>query len=173
RLENPVREAKREHVLDRLLAEVVVDPEDLLLAKVLEQRRRQPLRGFEVVAERLLDHQPCPALVVAPLFECLDDGGIGRRRHREIEDAVPAELLVRQVAGGAEDDKRAGIRRPPQSEALGERVLLQLLRGRAHCSGLFSRWPPKPFRIAERTRLPHSASPREAKRSNSEAASTG
>ena len=36
RLEDPVREAEREHVLDRLLAEVVVDPEDLVLLEVLE-----------------------------------------------------------------------------------------------------------------------------------------
>ena len=35
RLEDPVREPQREHVLDRLLAEVVVDPEDLALVEVL------------------------------------------------------------------------------------------------------------------------------------------
>ena len=34
RLEDPVREPEREHVLDRLLAEVVVDAEDLVLAEV-------------------------------------------------------------------------------------------------------------------------------------------
>src|SRR3954469_24436368 len=38
---------------------------------------------------------------------------------------------------------------------------------------LFSRWPPKALRIAERTRLPKSASPRDEKRSNSDAESTG
>jgi hypothetical protein len=37
RLEDPVREAERKHVLDRLLAEVVVDPEDLVLDEVIEQ----------------------------------------------------------------------------------------------------------------------------------------
>src|SRR5262249_35323019 len=85
------------------------------------------------------------------------------------------ELLVRQVAGGAEDDERAGIGRLAQGEALGERVLRlrRLLGGLRHCSGLFSRWPPKAWRIAERTRSPKSASPREAKRLNSDAASTG
>ena len=94
RLEDPVREAEREHVLDRLLAEVVVDPEDLVLAEVLEQRGRQLLCRGEVVAERLLDDEPRPAAVVATLAERLDDGGKGRRRHGEVEDAVAAELLL-------------------------------------------------------------------------------
>ena len=35
RLEDAVREPQRQHVLDRLLAEVVVDPEDLVLGEVL------------------------------------------------------------------------------------------------------------------------------------------
>ena len=46
------------------------------------------------------------------------DGERVERRH---------DLLVRQVARRAEDDERAGIGRPPQREAVGERVLL--LRG--------------------------------------------
>ena len=37
RLEDPVREPERQHVLDRLLAEVVVDPEDLVLGEVRAQ----------------------------------------------------------------------------------------------------------------------------------------
>ena len=41
RLEDPVREAKGEHVLDRLLAEVVVDPEDLLLGEVAADQLRE------------------------------------------------------------------------------------------------------------------------------------
>src|SRR5262249_32879636 len=76
-------------------------------------------------------------------------------------------------AGGAEDDKRARLGRPLQVQALEQRVLELRLRRLGHCSGLFSRWPPKALRIAERTRLPQAASPREAKRSKSEAASTG
>ena len=58
RLEDAVREPQREHVLDRLLAEVVVDAEDLALLEVLLQLRVQLARRGEVVAERLLDDQP-------------------------------------------------------------------------------------------------------------------
>src|SRR3954451_23259335 len=225
RLEDPVREAEREHVLHGLLAEVVVDPEDLLLAEVLEQGRGQLLRRLEVVAERLLDHEARPAAIVSPLAERLDDRGESGRRHGEVEDAVAPELLllvklaervvelvlaagvgevgrnvvqlrrelvpgvlaervarvlldrrlhvlpkgvvvalrardahdcearrqqaadgerierrhqllVGEVAGGAEDHERAGIGRPPQGKALGEWVLLLLGRRRGHCSWL-------------------------------------
>ena len=64
RLEQLVGEAQREEVLDRLLAEVVVDPEDRVrredrLDDVVELARR-----LEVVAERLLDDDPAPLLAV-------------------------------------------------------------------------------------------------------------
>ncbi len=65
RLEDAVREAQRQHVLDRLLAEVVVDPEDLVLAEPAVEQVVQLARGGEVVAERLLDDQPHPALLRA------------------------------------------------------------------------------------------------------------
>ena len=55
RLEDPVREAEREQVLDRLLAEVVVDPEDLRLVEVLRAARRSapaPSRGRGRTASR-------------------------------------------------------------------------------------------------------------------------
>src|SRR5207248_11493484 len=83
------------------------------------------------------------------------------------------QLLVREVAGRAEDDERAGIRRAPEREPFEKLVVLLLLGGLGHCSGLFSRWPPKACRMADRTRLPQSASPRDAKRSNRDAARTG
>ena len=62
RLEDAVREPQRQHVLDRLLAEVVVDAEDLVLGEVLLDLGVQLARRREVVAERLLDDQPDPAL---------------------------------------------------------------------------------------------------------------
>ena len=61
RLEDPVGEAQDEHVLDRLLAEVVVDPVDLALVEVRAQERVQLPRARRVVAERLLDDQARPA----------------------------------------------------------------------------------------------------------------
>ena len=62
RLEDAVREPQRQHVLHRLLAEVVVDPEDLALVEVLREQRVERAGRGEVVAERLLDDQPRPAL---------------------------------------------------------------------------------------------------------------
>ena len=73
RLEDAVREPQREHVLDGLLAEVVVDPEDLALLEVLAELRGQLLRRREVVAERLLDDEARPAAVVLPFPERVDD----------------------------------------------------------------------------------------------------
>ena len=99
RLEDAVREAKDQHVLDRLLAQVVVDPEDLALLEVLEDRGVQLLRALEVVAERLLDDEPCPARRMPALAELGDDGLNRRRRDGEVVDAVPGRsvLLVELV----------------------------------------------------------------------------
>src|SRR5206468_3524234 len=129
------------------------------VARVLLHRRLHVLPESVVVAVGARDADDCEAR-----RQQAADGERVERRH---------ELLVREVAGGAEDDERAGIRRLPQGEALRERVLLLRGRGGGHSSGLFSRWPPKPLRMAERTRSPKSASPREANLLNSEAASTG
>jgi hypothetical protein len=50
RLEDAVREAERQHVLHGLLAEVVVDAEDLVLAEVPEDFLVQALRRRKVEA---------------------------------------------------------------------------------------------------------------------------
>src|SRR5262249_10800776 len=71
---------------------------------------------------------------------------------RNVQGAPPDEglergkdLLVGEVAGGAEEDER-----------------VRGLRCRHEC---FSSWPPNSRRMADMTRLAKSASPREAKRS--------
>ena len=96
RLEDAVREPQRQHVLHRLLAEVVVDAEDLALGEVLLQARVQLARRREVVAERLLDDQPDPALGRAPRRDLAHERPDRARRHREVVDAVAprAALLV-------------------------------------------------------------------------------
>ena len=66
RLEDAVGEAQGEDVLDGLLAEIVVDPVDLVLPEHRGELGAERPRGVEVVAERLLDHDPCPA-VARPL----------------------------------------------------------------------------------------------------------
>src|SRR5260221_589797 len=58
RLEDAVREAQHEDVLDGLLAEVVVDAKDLVLRERALQLLVEADGAREVVAERLLDHDP-------------------------------------------------------------------------------------------------------------------
>ena len=73
------------------LPEVVVDPVDLGFGKDGEQDLVQVAAGREVVAEGLLDHGPHPAVLDLrqPLgAEELDDGLVGVRRRREVEDPV-------------------------------------------------------------------------------------
>ena len=114
RLEDAVDEAQDEQVLRRLLAEVVVDPQQLLLVEVLVQRGAQLARAGEVLAERLLDHQarggsrlaaePDPGQLRADLGE-------QRRRDGEVGEAVALALVERLlqplvelgVVGGAVD----------------------------------------------------------------------
>src|SRR5690625_906075 len=62
RLEELVGEAHRQDVLDRLLAQVVVDPEDRVLGEDLGDDGVELARGLEVVAEGLLDDHPPPRL---------------------------------------------------------------------------------------------------------------
>src|SRR5659263_693900 len=84
----------KRQVLDRLLAQVVVDPEDLLLVEVLPQHRVELPGGFEIVAERLLDDQARPALRGAPLAERFDDCRERGGRDGEVVDAVAAEVVL-------------------------------------------------------------------------------
>ena len=58
RLEERVGEAGDQQVLDALLAEVVVDPEDLVLLEHGADRVVDLAGRGQVVAERLLEHQP-------------------------------------------------------------------------------------------------------------------
>src|SRR6266516_176605 len=101
RFEDPVREPQRQHVLDGLLAEEVVDPEDLLLGEVLGNLLVQLARGGAVVAERLFDEDARPAVRGAALADLLDDRPDHIRRHREVVDAVSrgAALVVELIQG--------------------------------------------------------------------------
>ena len=80
-----------EDILHRLLAEVVVDPEDLFLLKDRVDLRVQRLGTLEVATERFLDHDPRPspvALAEARVAEVLNDVAIDDRRHRQVEEAI-------------------------------------------------------------------------------------
>jgi hypothetical protein len=94
RLEDGVREPDREDVLHRLLAEVVVDPEDRRRVEAcLDDRVELTGRG-QVVAERLLHHDPAPGprrgVAQAGAPQVLRSGAEGPRRDREVEGVVAA-----------------------------------------------------------------------------------
>ena len=99
RFEDAVGEAQREDVLDRLLAEVVIDPEHLMLAECGADLLVERARRFEIVAERLLDDHPRDAAALVfrqpGLAEVLEDGGVGRWGSREVEDAVALGSALR------------------------------------------------------------------------------
>ena len=105
RLEQAVAEAEDGQVLDRLLAEVVVDPVDLLLVEDLGQLAVQRARARQVGAERLLDDDAGPAALraAAPAVagsrqagpvELVDDLRVERRRHREVEEPIARRAAV-------------------------------------------------------------------------------
>ena len=67
RFEQPIGEAERHDALDRVLAEKVVDPEDLVLVQRALDDGVQLARRIQAVAERLLDHHAAPELTLAVL----------------------------------------------------------------------------------------------------------
>ena len=62
-LEDAIGEAEDEDVLDGLLAEIVVDAEDLILVEDLVDLVVEGAGRFEVVAERLLDNGADPVFL--------------------------------------------------------------------------------------------------------------
>jgi hypothetical protein len=99
RLEQAVREAERQYVLDRLLPQVVVDAVDLRLVEHRQDLAVQLLRLGLPRAERLFDddaHVGLVVLVEPVLAELLHDQAEEVRRGREVEDAAERDpgLLV-------------------------------------------------------------------------------
>ena len=99
RLEDAVAEPEDQQVPDRLLAQVVVDPVDLLLAEDLADLAVEPDGRLEVAPERLLDDDPAPATAVhlvveAGPAELADDLREGRRLRREVVQAVAGRPLL-------------------------------------------------------------------------------
>ena len=88
RLEEPIGEPEREDVLRRLLAEKVVDPEDLLLAEDLVQARVQRHGAREIGAERLLHDDARP----------LDEVRLAERPHRRQRRAGRHAQVVQPAA---------------------------------------------------------------------------
>ncbi len=59
RLQEGVGKAKEDHVLDRVLAQVVIDAKDIFFRKNLMHRLVERHRRSQVVAEGLFNHHPC------------------------------------------------------------------------------------------------------------------
>ena len=87
RLEQAVGEAEREDVLRRLLAEEMVDAEDLLFGEHLVQLGVQRDRAREIGAERLFHDDP-RAFDEAGFAEQAHGRQRGVRRHAEIVQAL-------------------------------------------------------------------------------------
>ena len=144
RLEDAVAEAQDEHVLDGLLAQVMVDPVDLAFVEVLREELVQLPRAGSVASERLFDDQASPAAGRAVLADLHDRGLDDAGRNGEVVDAVAerAPLLVelvqhlddrllaalrREVRGHV---AHAGLERLPDVRP--ERLATVLLDGGAH-----------------------------------------
>ena len=88
RLEDGVGEAQVGDVHHRLLAEEVVDPQDLVFVEHLAQRRLELFGRCEVVAERLLEDHP-RAVGQPGVAELVDDGAEQRRWNLQVEERAP------------------------------------------------------------------------------------
>ena len=108
RLEDRIREADEQHVVNGPLAEVMVDPEDVALDERAEQDPIQLARRGEVLAEWLLDDD-AGALRAARSRQLLDDGSEQRRRDREVVRGMCARRQAR--AGAPRTSPGPGSRR--------------------------------------------------------------
>ena len=128
RLEQAVAEPKGEDVLRRLLAEEVIDAEDLLLGEHLVQRVVERDRAFEIGAERLF-HNDARSARELGLAQHLDRRQRGVRRHAHVVDALGllGEGLLRPVdrlleSAGAGRDRHVveqSLRRPARPPSWG------------------------------------------------------
>jgi len=111
RLEHAVGEAQHQNVLHRLLAEIVIDPVNLVFIDELEQFAVQRPRGSQIGAERLFHHQPPPRAVLGQhsgAAKLAADWQERVGRGRQIEQPVAAgvsrgfqfaELLAHRIEG--------------------------------------------------------------------------
>jgi hypothetical protein len=102
RLEHGIREPERQHVLHGLLAEEVVDAENLSFQELLRQRAVDFAERREVVAQRLLHHDPAvlPVLSETRLGQPAGNGAEERGRRRQVEHVVRRSLPT--LPGGGE-----------------------------------------------------------------------
>src|SRR5487761_795739 len=94
RLKQGVGEAEGKDVLDRLLAEIVVDTEYRVLVENALENLRQLACRLQVGAKRLLNHDAMKAVALreACVLQLLDDGFVRRWRGRAVVNAVAAHV---------------------------------------------------------------------------------
>ncbi len=88
RLEQGVGEAQGQEVLDRLLAQIVVDAEDLALAESAAEGVVDHLAGGQVAADRLFHDHPAARLDQTGFAQMGADGVIEAGRGGQIEDGL-------------------------------------------------------------------------------------
>ena len=90
RLEQRIGKTKGQNVLHRFLAEIVIDPEDLRLVTAGGENGVQGPRRFQVIADRLLDHDPRPIAIARQpgLTEIFWNFAKHTRRRGHIENAA-------------------------------------------------------------------------------------
>ena len=113
RLEQRVGKAQCDQVLNRLLAEVVVDPEHLGLVEHAQHLPIQRAGRLEVVPERLFDHDPRMRVLQAVQSRCLElagDRGEESRRRRKVENAIElARRLIVELVERARELRVDGV----------------------------------------------------------------
>ena len=109
RFEDAVRESEREDVLHRLLAEEVVDPEDLRLVERGVQERVQRAGGGEIGAEGLLDDDP-RARDEPGRDQRLDGLAEGDGRHGEVVESARVAAALRLGGAGGRGERVAVTR---------------------------------------------------------------
>src|SRR5580693_313028 len=98
RLEQAVGEAQHQNVLHRLLAEIMVDAKNLILAEDAEQLAIELPRRPKICAKRLFDDDAPPRAVglasQARLAEVTADRRKPGRRRRQIEQTIAVGLAL-------------------------------------------------------------------------------
>ena len=98
RFEEAVGEAHHQDVLDGLLAEVVIDPEDLLLGEDTGHVVVDGHRARQIVADRLFDDHPREAIAgrrdEACARQLIDGDRKQRRRNRQVVDAITGQSAL-------------------------------------------------------------------------------
>src|SRR5207253_8136381 len=96
-LKHPVCKPERQDVLDRFLSEVMVDPVDLGFLKTFSQFAIERTRALEVVAERLLDDDTAPAVLLGEEPRMREPFAYQPEeiwRDREVEEVIRGDVVA-------------------------------------------------------------------------------